>query len=83
LHGLFPRLHGRLRRRQCQPCDANADHRISRSELLNFVRSQPRPNHRDKAYLTSAIGIAVASIDGKNPQFTTSLAATTMYFRAD
>ena len=47
--------------------DANADHRISRSEFLKFVRSQPRPDQRDKAYLTSAIGIAVASIDGKNP----------------
>jgi Ca2+-binding EF-hand superfamily protein len=47
--------------------DANADRRISRNEFLTFIGSQPRPDQRDKAYLTSAIGISVASIDGKNP----------------
>jgi hypothetical protein len=47
--------------------DTNSDRLISRREFLAFIRSQPRPRQRDRAYLTSVIGMAVASLDGQNP----------------
>jgi hypothetical protein len=48
--------------------DANADGRISKREFLAFVKAQPRPSRRDRDYMTSDIGLAVASIDGQDPR---------------
>jgi Ca2+-binding EF-hand superfamily protein len=48
--------------------DANADGRISKREFLAFIKAQPRPSRRDKTYMTSDIGLAVASIDGQDPR---------------
>lgn len=45
--------------------DANSDRLISNSEFLAFLLSQPRPQQRNPAYKASVIGIAVASVDGK------------------